>query len=89
VDADLKDEFFYSDRHHVKSNSDYTLLNASAHWQIGSVDLRLWARNLTDEDYSVRAFGSFGNDPRKGYVTEPYFQWGEPRMIGANITLNW
>lgn len=86
LDASLKDQFFYSDRHHVDNNSDYTLINASANWQIGNLDIRLWGRNLTDEDYAVRAFGSFGNDPRKDYVTEPYFQWGEPRMIGVTAT---
>ncbi len=87
LDASLKDEYFYSDRHHVDSNSDYTLLNGSVHWQRGNVGVRIWGRNLTDEDFAVRAFGSFGNDPRKDYVTEPYFQWGEPRVVGATVTL--
>jgi hypothetical protein len=31
----------------------------------------------------VRGFGAFGNDPRKNYALEPYYQYGEPRVIGA------
>ena len=45
----------------------------------------LWGRNLTDKDYYVRGFGSFGNDPRNFYVTEPYFQYGEPRVTGGDL----
>ena len=85
-DASLKDEYYFSDRHSVDQNSDYTLINASASWEHGDLGVRFWGRNLGDENYAVRAFGSFGNDPRKNYVTEPYFQWGEPRMLGATIT---
>jgi hypothetical protein len=32
----------------------------------------------------VRGFGSFGNDPRNGYITEPYYQFGEPRVFGLS-----
>ena len=33
----------------------------------------------------TRGFGSFGNDPRKGYAVEPYYQYGEPRVLGASL----
>lgn len=85
VSVDGKDEFFFSDRHAVKSD-DYNLFNASFGYSTDRWSLTLWGRNLSDEDTFVRAFGSFGNDPRKLYVTEPYFQFGEPRMTG--VTLN-
>jgi len=32
----------------------------------------------------VRGFGGFGNDPRKFYETEAYYQLGEPRMLGVS-----
>ncbi|MEP1595348.1 MAG: TonB-dependent receptor, partial [Halieaceae bacterium] len=85
LDLEGKDDFFFSDRHEVKSPSQ-DLLHlrigyAAEHWS-----LALWGRNLTDEDYFVRGFGSFGNDPRKGYITEPYYQFGEPRLIGVSAT---
>ncbi len=84
ISADGKDEFFFSDRHTVKSDS-YTLYNTAMGYQADQWKLTLWGRNLTDEDVYVRAFGSFGNDPRKFYVTEPYFQYGEPRVTGLTF----
>ena len=33
----------------------------------------------------TRGFGTFGNDPRKEYVLEPYYQFGEPRTVGATV----
>ena len=32
------------------------------------------------------SFGTFGNDPRKEYALEPYYQFGEPRTLGATIS---
>lgn len=84
VSMDGKDEFYFSDRHTVKSDS-YTLYNTSMGYSADRWKLTLWGRNLTDEDVYVRAFGSFGNDPRKFYVTEPYFQYGEPRVTGLTF----
>jgi len=78
---DGRDEFFFSDRHHEKSDK-MTLLNASIAYRQEQWQLRLWGRNLADEDYSIRGFGSFGNDPRDGYTTRPFVQFGEPRMVG-------
>ena len=43
-------------------------------------------RNLTDELTVTRGFGSFGNDPRKDYALEPYYQFGEPRTLGATVS---
>ena len=84
ISVNGKDEFFFSDRHSLRSEK-YTLLNASFAYEIGSIRVSLWGRNLTDKDYTVRGFGSFGNDPRKGYLTEPYVQYGEPRIVGVSF----
>ena len=80
--TDGKDAFYFSDRHSVKSDR-YGLYHASVGHAADWGKVTLWARNLTDEDYTIRAFGSFGNNPRKEYVTEPYFQYGEPRIVGV------
>ncbi len=85
VELEGKDAFYFSDRHDERSGS-YALLGASIGIDTDQWQLALWGRNLTDEDYEVRGFGSFGNDPRKGYATEPYYQFGEPRMIGVSAT---
>ena len=45
----------------------------------------MWIKNLTDEDYYTRGFGSFGNDPRNFYETEPYYQFGDPRTYGITV----
>lgn len=79
------DSFYFSDRHSTRSPSR-RLLNAYATWQLGDWSLQLWSRNITDKDYFARGFGSFGNDPRKEYATEPYFQYAEPRMVGLTLT---
>ena len=84
VSLDGKDEFYFSDRHNLKSTA-YRLLNGNVSYIQRSWRLSLWGRNLTNKDYTIRGFGSFGNDPRKGYITEPYVQYGEPRMIGIDI----
>jgi outer membrane receptor protein involved in Fe transport len=85
LEIEGKDEFYFSDRHNEKSDS-YDLLNGSFGYEQERWSLILWGRNLTDEDYYVRGFGSFGNDPRKNYETEPYYQYGEPRMVGVTAS---
>lgn len=82
---EFKDDFYFSDRHNTRSLS-YTLINLTSTFHIGRVDLSLWGRNLTNETVYTRGFGSFGNDPRKDYVTESYFQFGEPRVWGVTVT---
>ncbi|NDG93405.1 MAG: TonB-dependent receptor, partial [Gammaproteobacteria bacterium] len=80
-----KDDFYFSDRHNVRS-SDYLVVNVSSTLHFDAFDLSIWGRNLTDETIYTRGFGSFGNDPRKDYATEPYFQFGEPRVWGMTLT---
>ncbi|UTF59253.1 TonB-dependent receptor [Gilvimarinus sp. DA14] len=85
LEVEGKDSFYFSSRHEAQADA-YELLNArlgytAAHWE-----LALWGRNLTDEDTQTRGFGAFGNDPRKGYATEPYYQFGEPRVVGLSGT---
>jgi iron complex outermembrane recepter protein len=84
LELEGKDAFYFSDSHDQRSDS-YELLNASLGYHDGHWDVSLWARNLTDEDYATRGF-YFGNDPRKFYANEEYFQYGEPRVFGANAS---
>ena len=85
LSVDGKDEFFFSDGHAIKSKG-YNLVNAAVGYDTESWGIRVWARNLTNEDYYTRAFGSFSNDPRDFYdFVEPYFQYGEPRIAGITV----
>ena len=86
MDVEGRDSAYFSDRHDLKSPS-YDLLNARAGYTNERWSIAVWARNLTDKDYYVRGFGTFGNDPRKEYAVEPYYQYGEPRVIGVSTSL--
>ena len=78
------DSYFFSDRHDTRSPSRQ-LLNGRLEWRRGVWHISLWGRNLLDETYYTRGFGSFGNDPRKAYAVEPYYQFGEPRTYGVTL----
>lgn len=83
LELEGKDEFYFSDSHDQQS-SRFELLNASIGYRSAGWEVLLWGRNLSDEDYEVRGF-YFGNDPRKFYANEAYYQFGEPRTVGANV----
>ncbi|MCZ6657639.1 MAG: TonB-dependent receptor [Gammaproteobacteria bacterium] len=85
LETEGKDRFYLSPRHEEKTQ-DYEVVHASLRYLIGSWELSAWGRNLTDEDVIVRGFGSFGNDPRKFYATEPYYQYGERRVVGVSVS---
>ena len=83
LSVDGKDEFFFSDSHDEKSDS-VELVNASLTYDWQDWQFKLWARNLTDEDYKTRGF-YFGNDPRDGYEGKQYYQLGEPAVYGVAV----
>lgn len=81
VDIEGKSDFYASANHNEKLDG-YTLLNLRLAYETEKWSVAVWGRNLTDEDVQTRGFGGFGNDPRKLYATEPYYQLGEPRVYG-------
>lgn len=83
---EAKDEFFFSNRHDAQSDA-YELLNLELSYQVDNWQLALYGKNLTDELVKTRGFGSFGNDPRKFYATEPYNQFAAPRIVGMKASL--
>ena len=87
ADIEGKDKFYLSSSHDEQSDS-YWLLNTNLAYSADQWSLSVWGRNLTDEDVIVRGFGGFGNDPRKYYATEPYYQLGEPRTFGVSGQYN-
>ncbi|MEZ5528367.1 MAG: TonB-dependent receptor [Porticoccaceae bacterium] len=82
LEVEGKEAFYLSPRHNARSNR-YELVNARLDYDVEQWTFSLWGRNLGDRDVIVRGFGEFGNDPRKFYETEPYYQYGEPRILGA------
>ena len=83
---EAKDGFFFSNRHDAQSDA-YQLFNLELAYQADNWRLALYAKNLTDELVKTRGFGSFGNDPRKFYETEPYNQFAAPRIVGMKASL--
>jgi outer membrane receptor protein involved in Fe transport len=83
VSVDGKDSFYFSDSHDEQSES-VALLNASIAYMQDNWQVKLWGRNLTDEEYANRGF-YFGNDPRDGYTAKQYTQLSEPLVFGASL----
>ncbi len=79
-----RDQFYFSDSHDTKSSA-YDLFHAALVWEWRELTLRLWGRNLGDEEYYVRGF-FFGNDPRDNYLGHAYTQLGEPRRWGLTVS---
>jgi outer membrane receptor protein involved in Fe transport len=75
----------YASANHNEKLDGYTLLNARLAYERGRWSIAAWARNLTGEDVQTRGFGGFGNDPRKLYEPEAYYQLGEPRVYGLDL----
>jgi len=80
-----KDSFYFSNRHNEKSDP-YVLLNSSLEYMNGSFSANIWMRNITDEEYFVRGFGSFPNNPGDGYTSTRYTQLGAPRTGGLTLS---
>ena len=88
ANIESKNDYYFSNRHNAKSKS-YTLLNSSLEYMQDNWSATLWARNLADEDYQTRGFGSFGNNPGNGYATELYTQQGTPRTFGLTVSYDY
>jgi outer membrane receptor protein involved in Fe transport len=82
LELEGRDDSFYG-YYHSESVDSYILMNASLRYRLGRTEIQLWGRNLTDEDYAVHGL-YFANDPRKGWVNESYYQYGEPRVVGIS-----
>ena len=93
ISVDGKDEFYFSDtrfyngnrisENDIKSKS-VVLVNTSISYLSDDYQVKIWARNLTDEDYANRGF-YFGNDPRDGYTAKQYTQLAEPLVFGVTL----
>jgi len=77
--------YYFSNRHNEKAEA-YKLLNSSLEYTNNDWTAALWARNIGNENYQTRGFGSFGNNPANGYTTELYTQQGMPRTFGVTLS---
>ena len=86
TEVESKGDFYFSDRHNVKSDG-FELYNLRLTYIQNDWRVNLFAHNLMNEDIQTRGFGSFGNDPRKFYATEAYYQFAAPRVIGISASM--
>ena len=84
IGVEGRDAFYFSDSHDGRSRA-YALVNALVGFERGAWNVKLWGRNLADEDYFIRGY-YFGNDPRIDYAERSYTQLGEPRRVGVSVS---
>jgi outer membrane receptor protein involved in Fe transport len=82
VDLSGMDEFFY-DYGHDQASEPYGIVNLSVGRDFASWGVKLWARNVLDEEYFVRGF-FFGNEP-PNFAPELYTRLGDPRHYGVTF----
>ena len=79
------DEFFF-DYGHDQASEPYELANLSVGRDWDAWSVKLWARNVFDEDYFVRGF-YFGNEP-PDFPPTLYTRLGDPRHYGITVELS-
>jgi outer membrane receptor protein involved in Fe transport len=82
LDLAAKDEFYFDVSHDQKSQP-YELVNARVGFERDEWSVKLWARNLFDEEYAVRGF-FFGNEP-PDFPDTLYTRLGDPRQVGVTF----
>jgi outer membrane receptor protein involved in Fe transport len=82
LDVSGMDAFFY-DYGHDRRSEPYSLTNVALGRDWGGVSVKLWARNVLDEQYFVRGF-YFGNEP-PDFPATLYTRLGDPRHYGVTL----
>jgi len=86
LDLSGMDEFFF-DYSHDQMSKPYGLANVSVGREWDSWSVKLWTRNLFDEEYFVRGF-YFGNEP-PDFPPALYTRLGDPRHYGITVSYGW
>lgn len=85
LEVEGRDSNFFGYYHDADIEA-YALAHASLSYDVGPVTIQTWIRNLFGTNYSVHGL-YFANDPRDAFsVNRSYFQRGEPRVFGVNLT---
>lgn len=87
LELEGKDDYFFSDSHDEQSTA-VDLMHGRIGYQQDNWQVAIWGRNLTKQDYYLRGFGGFGNDPRDGYLTNAYYQLADPRQFGISASID-
>jgi outer membrane receptor protein involved in Fe transport len=82
ADVSGMDGFFYDYGYDIKSPS-YALLNVAVGRDFGPWSVKIWGRNVLDEEYFVRGF-FFGDRP-PDFANELYTRLGDPSQYGVTL----
>jgi len=77
------DKFYFDDQYDYMSNRR-DLIDIAYNLKYKNIELTLFAKNITDEEYEVRGY-TFGLEP-PNYEIKNYKSYGQPRSIGINFT---
>ncbi|HCU91148.1 MAG TPA: hypothetical protein DGR97_14450, partial [Gammaproteobacteria bacterium] len=80
-----RDSNFFGYYHDGKIEA-YALAHASVSYTVGPITAQAWMRNIFGTNYAVHGL-FFANDPRDAFTrNREYFQRGEPRVFGLNLS---
>ena len=83
LDVSGMDEFYF-DYGHDQLSQPYSLLNLGVGRDWDAWSVKLWTRNVLDEEYFVRGF-YFGNEP-PDFPATLYTRLGDPRHYGVTLS---
>jgi outer membrane receptor protein involved in Fe transport len=81
-DLNYQDEAYLDNANTLESDAR-VLMNAKVGYRAQNWSAEVWVTNLTDKEYIVNQYL-----PQPGIGVQDYVQAGAPRMIGANLTVN-
>jgi iron complex outermembrane receptor protein len=85
IELEGQGDSFYGYYHNSKID-DYSIVNASLSYQYARLGIQVWVRNILDKDYQTHGL-YFANDPRDLFsINRSYYQFGEPRVYGVNLS---
>jgi iron complex outermembrane recepter protein len=87
IDVSAMDNFYFDvPLDHDQKSRAYALTHLKAGFAGGRWSVHGWLRNVFDKQFAVRGF-YFGNDPRIGWETRLYRQFGDPRQFGVTASV--
>ncbi|EIF50155.1 TonB-dependent receptor [Sulfurovum sp. AR] len=80
-----KDSYYFTNSTNQKING-YDIVNASLLYTRGNWSANIWVKNITDEDYPIKAF-YWDNTSADGWDDpQVYVQYGSPRTFGLTVS---
>jgi iron complex outermembrane recepter protein len=84
ADLQAQDGFYFSSSHDQRARAR-TLVNVRVGWRSHYWTASAWVRNLFDAAYPVQGF-YFGDEP-PDFPVKLYLQNGNPRQVGATVSM--